>query len=412
MLSAILISYTAGAGEQPLTLKDCYELALKQSESIAINKETINEAEGRFVQALGLILPHVSFSSTDTRMDKDGTSGLFPQKSRKRGFVISQTLFSGFKEFISMSGSSSERRQREYETRRAEQLLLSDVAAAFYLFIEQRENLKALRTTRAALINRIQELQDRERIGRSRTSEVVTVQTQLYAIDAQIESGKSQEAIASQLLEFLTGQPVGSIADSSSAPAVLNAQTGYLSKAVERPDVMAAREAWTVARKLASVKKTDLLPSVSVSGNYYTSKSTQPQDSEWDAALSVNVPIFKGTETYGAIMEANAKARESEYSYRRARRLAEQDIKDSYQIFNAAMLQKDALKKAFTSARLNYTLQRKDYRLNLVNNLDVLQAIQTLQDARISYVHALYEVKRRYWELLASTGEAAVERIK
>jgi len=40
-----------------------------------------------------------------------------------------------------------------------------------------------------------------------------------------------------------------------------------------------------------------------------------------------------------------------------------------------------------------------------VNNLDVLAAIQTLQDAQRNHIHALYEAKRLYWQLRVSVGE-------
>ena len=54
---------------------------------------------------------------------------------------------------------------------------------------------------------------------------------------------------------------------------------------------------------------------------------------------------------------------------------------------------------------MNYALQSEDYRRNLVNNLDVLQAIQGLQETRRNYNQAYYANKRFYWQLLASTGE-------
>ena len=47
------------ASEKPLTLSDCYALALKQSETIAIKAEIIKEAEAHFVQALEIGRAHV-----------------------------------------------------------------------------------------------------------------------------------------------------------------------------------------------------------------------------------------------------------------------------------------------------------------------------------------------------------------
>ena len=52
-----------------------------------------------------------------------------------------------------------------------------------------------------------------------------------------------------------------------------------------------------------------------------------------------------------------------------------------------------------------YYLQRKDYERSLVNNLDVLAAIQMLQDTERNYIHAVYEAKRLYWQLKVAIGE-------
>jgi len=417
LLSCLIILFLscgvsrAADNEAPLTLKDCYNLSLKQSESIAINNETIKEAEAHFIQSLGLLLPHASFSSTEYWKDLSGTSSLYSKRSVERKFNFKQTLFSGFKEFAGMSGSNMERGQRVNEKKRAEQLLLVDVANAFYLLIEQKENLNALEATKAVLISRINELKKRERLGRSRKSEVVNAQTQLYDAEAQIEAGKSQMAVARQLLEFLTGRPVKDIVDTglsvfSSNP---NLETAYLSKVIQRPDVQAAQQARDVAKKKLTISKSDLFPTVTAEGNYYSDRTTSPQDSKWDANLKVDVPIFKGTETYGAIKEARAKAREAELQFMRTKRLAVQDIKDSYEKFKAGRARTSALKKALASARMNYKLQKGDYQLSLVNNLEVLQAIQTLQDARRNFIHSLYETKRLYWQLCASAGEATME---
>ena len=44
--------------------KDAYALALKRSETVAIQGEMIEEARGRFYQALSVVLPSVNFKMT------------------------------------------------------------------------------------------------------------------------------------------------------------------------------------------------------------------------------------------------------------------------------------------------------------------------------------------------------------
>ncbi len=393
---------------KPLTLLDCYNLALKQSEIIAIDAELINQAEARFTQALGMLLPHVTFSSTDTRLRSQTTPS--SNKAYERKFVFKQTLFSGFKEFSGMSGSRSERNQRINEKARAEQLLFIDVADAFYLLMEEREDLKIIQNVRNTLINRIKELKKREQLGRSRRSEVVNTEVQLYTLETEIELVKSQELVARQLLEFLIGRPVGNVFDSGDTQPFLRAEKDYLIRAAMRPDILAAQQAWEVSKKNLEVSKSGLLPTVSLQSDYYTKRNTSPQDAKWDTLLKVEVPIFQGTETYGAIREANSKMRVSQLQLTRLGRNILQEISDAYIKCQAAISNNKIIRKALIASRMNYYLQNKDYQFNLVNNLEVLTAIQSLGDARRNYIHSLYETKRLYWQLRVAAGETIMEK--
>jgi outer membrane protein len=394
-----------------LTLSDCYKLALRQSEIIAISADSIRQAEARFLQALSVAMPYVSFKSTDTQEAIPNDAGttfstLKPAKSSERQFQVTQTLFNGFKAIAAASGSAMEKDQRIEEKIRAEQLLLVDVSNAFYLFIEKQEDLKALLRIKSALTNRIEELKSREDLGRSRSSEVVNARAQLYTLEADLKVVKSQEVVARQLLEFLIGRPVDKVSDSYKIPEHLMGADYYVSKFVARPDIKAANYAWQYSEKQLDVINSGFLPTVSWQGNLYTQRTGFDKNTDWDIMLKVDVPIFEGTETLGKSKEYKLIAHQKELEYVRLKRFAPYDIKDSYVKLDTALAVHENLKKAFYTAKINYYLQRKDYERNLVSNLDVLAAIQTLQDAQRNYIRAIYEAKRLYWRLKVSVGES------
>ena len=66
---------------------------------------------------------------------------------------------------------------------------------------------------------------------------------------------------------------------------------------------------------------------------------------------------------------------------------------------------REGFERALQAADTSYQLQVQDYRLNLVNNLDVLQALQALETARRDVIHAQSQVKQHYWYLRVATGE-------
>ena len=391
---------------QPLTLEHCYQLALKRSETIAIQQELLKETEGRFLQAFSGVLPRASFSSSDKRQDGSGSSAFTLKEVPERKFTFSQPLFAGFKEFAAMAGSRAQRRQRRHEKTRAEHLLLVDVANAFHLLLEEREDLGALETIRTALLDRIEELSHREQLGRSRRSEVVSAEAQLRRMEAELEDSRGAERTARQLLAFLTGlDTIEAVADDEVLPTTPEPEERYVAKAALRPDVQAAQEAWQVANKQVAVVRGAAWPTVDVEGNYYVDRAGAAEDGKWDVALLVDVPIFQGGKNLGAVKEATSQARAAELQFERAERSAALDIRDAYAELEAALARMRALELALSATEENYRLQTEDYRLNLVSNLDVLKALEELQDTHRDVIHARHEAKRLYWRLRVATGE-------
>ena len=405
-----LFAMTAGlaAAEPPkeLTLQDCYRMALKQSEEVAIRAELIAETEGRFQQALSGILPKVSFSSVDKRQDGNGGSAFTRRSLPERKFTFSQPLFSGFKEFAAMWGAKAEKHQREQLKARAEQLLLVDVSDAYHLVLEQREEIRILDAVRATLRDRTRELEAREKIGRSRPAELVAVQAQMYRVEAEWETAQSSEAVAVQLLEFLIGlDAVGELAGPGPALPAPGPEEEYLAKAAARPDVKAAEQAMEISRLQLKVAHAKFFPTVDATGNYYVDRSGAAKEVKWDASLNVNVPIFQGGAAVGASKEAESGVRQAELLLQQTRRRAAQEVRDSYVQYDSAVARARALTKALEATEESFQMESQEYRLNLVSNLEVLNTVQILQDARRELIHALYEAHRFYWKLKASAGE-------
>lgn len=390
----------------PLTLDDCYRLALIQSETIAIHQELIAEAEARFTRAASGLLPRASFVSSDKVQDGHGGSAFTLRHVPERKFTLSQPLFSGFREFAAMAGSRAERRQRASEKIRAEQLLLMDVVEAFTRLLESREDLAALEATRAALVERLDELAARVALGRSRPSEMVSAEAQRLRLEGDLEAAHSRELVTRHLLEFLTGRdPIGALQPIGRPPPRLEEERVYLARALGRPDLAASEQAREVAGRQVALAKAGYWPEVTADGTYYVERVGVAKDVAWDATVTVDVPLFEGGQTRGAVQEAEAQHRQASLRSDQARRGVLLDVRDEYAAARAALAQAQAVARAFEAADDNYRLQAEDYRHRLVNNLEVLQALQQLETARRDAIHTRHEAQRAVWRLRVAAGE-------
>jgi outer membrane protein TolC len=226
----------------------------------------------------------------------------------------------------------------------------------------------------------------------------------LRRAEAEAEQTRSDLGVARELLAFLTGKTILSVRDDLDVPMTPKTKEELVSYVLGRADVLAAREAVTVAQKKVAVAQSGYWPSASVEGNSYTQKTTE-NTSDWDVTLKLSVPIFQGTETLGKVHEASARAMQAELELSETTRRALMEIRQAYVQWESAYNRVAALQKAVDAVEENYQLQTADYRLSMVNNLDVLQALEDLHDIRRDHIDATTDLKRFYWNFKVKTGD-------
>jgi outer membrane protein TolC len=391
------------AADDALTLAECYRLALAQSETLAIQKERIAESEGAALQALGTALPKVSFVHIESVQDKSGERAVRDKVPEDR-FAFTQPLFTGFKEFAALSGSKHLGKQREAELTRARQLLYIDVSDAFYLALRYQRDEEVVLAMRTVLVDRLGELTKRQALGKSRPSEVASAQAKLSRLDATLEGVMADRAVVGQVLTYLIGRTFGVLRDDAFAPAAYD-RVSVIEMAAKRADVEAAREAYEVSMRNLTVVGAPLLPSAALTGSSYVKRGDAKEGNDWDAMLTVTVPIFNGTVDYGALKSARAQREQAALTLRSVRRKAELEASNGMVRWQAHERRAAALAKAVASAEENYRLQEEDFKTNLVSNLDVLSALEDLQGARRDLVAAETDARRAYCALLAYVGE-------
>jgi outer membrane protein len=403
----------------PLTLEDCYEFALKRSETVAIQKEEIEEAEAQFFKATSEALGDIDFVMTDFRQDapkprevdvegRGGFGGTFNARHRReRAFVISQPLFQGFKSIGALSGAGSFRRQQREEWLRAKELLFLDVASVFYALLREKKDLENIEGIRLLLEERITELKAREAIGRSRPSEVVQAEAKWRRSEGEIARVHGVIEATRHLLEFLTGISMEprQLKEEELPQARTEEIAAYLKDSEIRPDVEATRQAVKTARGALIVAQSALWPEITLENSQYVKREGFQKDFDWDLLIKVNVPLFRGGETIGKLKEARSRWKQTKLVYSRTRREAELEIKEAYEKWVASRRQSRALEKALRASQENYRLQKEDYARNLVGNLDVLEALEELFETSRAANRVHYEMKESYWRLQVATGE-------
>jgi len=391
-----------------LTLEETFAQAMVRSEVVATQSELIRQAEERYRQANAAILPTLSGIASYTWLDSGAAdTATNPTRQPHARLTGTQPLFRGFREFAAIRQSQAlvDAQSDDYQNARVQ--LFKDVAQNFYDVLTLEQDLKNLDEQIEQYQQREKELQDRVRIGRTRTGEVLTVQATISTLRAQIEQVRTQLSTARDIFAFLSGLPgTTPLRDTEVLPNNLDALDDYLVRVALRPDVKAAQRRQTAAQENISVARGEHLPSLDLNANRYLERTGSLENVEWDVQLALTVPIYAGGSVQSRVREAQSQRDQAELAVTRVRRLADQEIRSFYQTVVLDRSRLDALEKATDAAKSNYETQRRDYRLGLVTNLDVLQALSTYLENQQALDRVRYNVKFNYLRLQA----AAVRR--
>jgi len=392
------------------SLEDCFALALKRSETLAIQEETIRQAEETYRQAVGGVLPTVTGTAQYFMQQSVGGLGISPFFTSSQPLVkfnLAQPLFRGFREYAALRSATASTQQQEALKQAASLTLYQDVATAFYEVLSLEQDQRILVKQIGLAENRVRELEQRSRIGRSRQSEVLTLKTTLATLRSQKEQLIGQIQASREVLTFLTGASRElQIMDTVKTPAVMPPLQEFLDHLEERPDIVAQVRSVTVSAEALSIARGFHLPDADFSANYYLVRQSSLQDIKWDMTVGLSLPIFQGGVVQSQVRAAASQLSQAELAAGLKRREADQSVRTNFAAWNSDRAQLEQMTSAAAAAERNYEVQSGEYRLGLVTNLDVLQALNSFHETSRSLERLRLAEKLDYIRLIVASGQA------
>jgi len=395
-------------------LGQCYQWAKVQTETLRIQEEQIYQLQQQYRQVLGTALPSLSYNYTQQRLDTSRTGSIsgggqppFQSPASQANFTVSQLLFDGLKEFAAMRAAKHEQRADELQLRHAYASVYQDVSNAFYLAVNLETQLDDVNLAISMSESRIKELRSWVDLGKSRHSEVVLVESQKAAYEAQAESIKGQIEVTRSLLSFLTGKDMTKTAlqDKMDRISTLDPEESVLARAASRTDVRSLREAVDAQQDLVKVAEAAWSPTANLTGDYYNYRVSAYRPVHWDATLAINLPLFQGGSSLASLRQAKSQTSQAWYNFEFGLRQARSQIQSAYATLRASVAQGLAAEKSFAKADESYRLDQKEYRLGLVTNLDVLTALNAVLSAKLIYDQTVIQSKLNLLLLKVSDEE-------
>jgi len=234
------------------------------------------------------------------------------------------------------------------------------------------------------------------------------VQARLSAAMADVSFSEAKLAASRAEFARAVGRPPESLETMPRVPPQPEAMEQAVARALENnPDLNAAREQQRVAEAAVDVAIGQLLPSLSVQGQYRVSRDEiglGASNSSTAVLAQLRVPIYQGGVEYAGIRQAKETRSKATFLVGDVERQVRQALDTAWQAQLAARAAMISHEQQVGSAQMAYEGFAEGVRAGERSTYDLLNSAQELLSARVS----LAEARRQYYiatyQLLVAIG--------
>jgi outer membrane protein TolC len=374
---------------QSMSLEEAFSIAVSSNESVQIQLEKIKVAEAQYRQMKSVTLPQIFFRGSESIQDNsaagNGPDSPFTASHRPEyKFSVQQSIFGGLREWDALNAQEAIIDKEKINLTQVKRDLYLSVSDVYFASLLAQKQLDYVKEYRKLYQSRMDELGRRIRVGKSRFSESLAVDAQLLELRAQengLDYARSKAVL--DLQQILKKEPADLELSEPNINAIKVPDSGTIYQSLERRPELLALEAdkkFYYYQKRAA--KHERLPSLSVGANYYLERVEVLNPIKWDAVLSLDIPIYQGGVENAMSKVADAQLRQIDAIIANQRRVLKTEILSDYLALKAHLEVRSDLQAAHNKTQETLKISEEEYRLGLINNLEVLQVMSNLLEIK------------------------------
>jgi outer membrane protein TolC len=421
---------TATAQTLQLTVADVIHRALEYNLGVLLSEQEVSHAGGTRWVTLSQLLPNVSAYVTESRQRinleafgfNPSNFGLSPVVGPFNTFDARVTLSQSLLDRRATNETRAENHNVEaarHSYRSARDLVVLVAANAYLQMLASDARTQSARAQLQTSDTLYQQAQDLKQNGIVAGIDVVRAEVRLNGDRQRVTVYQNDFEKARLQLARLIGLPVGqAFAISAQLPNVpvpdMTIEQALAQAYRDRPDYLAAQERVRAAEASRAAAFSEQLPSLQVNANYGVLGLTAADSvATYTLAGSVIIPIFQGGRTHGRLAEADADLRQRRAEAEDMRAQIYYDVRSAFFDLQATGEQLQVATRSRDLANQELTQARDRFAAGVANNLEVVQAQQSVTTADEQYIDALlgYDVSKAVLARSLGDAEAAVQRI-
>jgi outer membrane protein TolC len=398
---------TVSATPLALTLEDSVARGLRQNLGGLLSSDALSGARGERWQALSALLPNLNTATNFGVRQVDvrsligipnvpghppvlGPFGVFDTRA-----YLDQSAFN-WESIERTRSSSAQVRSAQYSYKNARELIVVVVVSNYLLVIadqSQVESALAQRDTAKVLFD---QTTDQKKAGLAAAVDVLRSDVELQAREQRLIVARNNLAKQKRVLARAIGLPPGQAFEITTDVAYQPITTSTLDDALQqayatRPDFKSLTEQVRSAelqKKAASAERYPTLSAIadygSVGTNFASNHGTV------DAAAELRLPIFQGGKIHGDNLVADSVLAKVRQRLEDLRAGIDQQVRDSFLDLQDTAQEVSVEGNATQLATQTLQQSRDRFTSGVTDNIEVVQAQESLADATDAYIASLY----------------------
>ena len=347
----------------------------------------------------------VTSGATATAGSTTGTS-----VPRGAGITVTQTLFDGLRTTNNIRSAESNIFGSRETLRNVEQSVLQSGAQSYMDVLRDTAILDLRASNIKVLDEQLRQTQDRFKVGEVTRTDVAQAEASLSGSRADFFAAQSQlqnsiasfrQVIGEQPTRLEPARPLERGIPTSLENAIAISQ-------IEHPSIQAALHATEVAELQVKIAEGALYPSIGLTGsaNQRYDLSNQTGSSAFVGSIvgSLSVPIYEGGASYATIRQAKEQLGSAQFQVDVSRDNVRAAVISSWGLLTSSKAAVMADQAQVNAAGIALNGTREEARVGQRTTLDVLNAQQTLLNARVQLVGAQRDRVVASYAILASCG--------
>lgn len=375
---------------ETLNLEQCLAIAEANHPELRAGQARTDASGAVIRQNQAALKPSLDASSGFRNSDGDNTTSA--------SVTVSQLLSDGGKTRSAVEAAKFSRDSTAQALYRTEQTVAYDVKEAYFGLLQARWDYDVARET----VDVYQEQLDKARAGYEAgtvaRSDVTAAEVDLG--QARLERTRARSAVEVARATLLNTMGILDAPDDFSIQDMrehsafsLPFQEAFDRAKSSRPDLK-AQELTLRAEKLnVQYQAKGLSPTLSAYGGYDWADGSSSDTDEWEAGLTLSIPLYDGGLTSAKVDEARAKVAGTQADYESLVQEVALEVRTALLNIDEAWENIGTTELTVAQAKENLDLATGRYRVGVGNSLEVSQAAEDYSQAKKDSNQALYDYK-------------------